>query len=74
MGMEMEATTLEMAPNKSKAVQKLWDKKWFKFLTAKKGYMMQAGQRMDLPAPAIEEAKKKRLFEVLFTMQQTSKQ
>ena len=36
MGMEMEATTLEMAPNKSKAVQKLWDKKWFKFLTAKK--------------------------------------
>ena len=27
--------------------------------------MMQAGQRMDLPAPAIEEAKKKRLFEVL---------
>ena len=24
-----------------------------------KGYMMQTGQRMDLPAPAIEEAKEK---------------
>ena len=26
---------------------------------------MQAGQRMDLPAPAIEESKEKRLFKVL---------
>ena len=65
MGMEMEATTLEMAPNKSKAVQKIMGQEMVQVFDGEKGYMMQAGQRMDLPAPAIEEAKKKRLFEVL---------
>ncbi len=65
MGMEMEATTLEMAPNKSKAVQKVMGQEMVQVFDGEKGYMMQAGQRMDLPAPAIEEAKKKRLFEVL---------
>lgn len=63
--MEMEATTLEMAPNKSKAVQKIMGQEMVQVFDGEKGYMMQAGQRMDLPAPAIEEAKKKRLFEVL---------
>ena len=65
MGMEMEATTLEMAPNKSKSVQKIMGQEMVQVFDGEKGYMMQAGQRMDLPAPAIEEAKKKRLFEVL---------
>jgi zinc protease len=65
MGMDMEATTLEMAPNKSKAVQKIMGQEMVQVFDGEKGYMMQAGQRMDLPAPAIEEAKKKRLFEVL---------
>lgn len=65
MGMEMEATTLEMAPNKSKAVQKIMGQEMVQVFDGEKGYMIQAGQRMDLPAPAIEEAKKKRLFEVL---------
>ena len=65
MGMEIEAITLEMAPNKSKAVQKIMGQEMVQVFDGEKGYMMQAGQRMDLPAPAIEEAKKKRLFEVL---------
>jgi zinc protease len=59
MGMEMEAITLEMAPNKSKAVQKIMGQEMVQVFDGEKGYMMQAGQRMDLPAPAIEEAKKK---------------
>ena len=36
MGMEMEATTLEMAPNKSKAVQKIMGQEMVQVLTAKK--------------------------------------
>ena len=65
MGMEMEAVTLEMAPNKSKAVQKFMGQEMVQLFDGEKGYVMQGGQKMDLPAPAIEEAKKKRLFDAL---------
>ena len=65
MGMEMEAVTSEMAPNKSKAVQKFMGQEMVQLFDGEKGYVMQGGQKMDLPAPAIEEAKKKRLFDAL---------
>ncbi len=65
MGMDMEATTLEMVPNKSKSVQKIMGQEMMQVFDGEKGYMIQGGQKMDLPAPAIEEAKKKRLFEAL---------
>ena len=70
----MEATTLEMAPNKSKTVQKIMGQEMVQVFDGEKGYMMQAGQRMDLPAPAIEEAKKKDYSKCFLTMQQISKQ
>ena len=65
MGMDMEATTLEMVPNKSKSVQKIMGQEMMQVFDGEKGYMIQGGQKMDLPAPAIEEAKKKRLFDAL---------
>jgi zinc protease len=55
-----------MAPNKSKAIQKFMGQEMVQLFDGEKGYMMQGGQKMDLPAPALEEAKKKRMFEALY--------
>lgn len=65
MGMEMSMVTKQMLPNKYRMEQNVMGQQMLQVFDGEKGYFSQAGQKMDLPAPAIEELKNKKLFDAL---------
>lgn len=64
-GMEIITTEKKMAPNKSMSSQSVMGQEVKRVFDGEKGYMSQAGNKMDFPATAIEEMKKQKLFDAL---------
>ncbi|MDO5615323.1 MAG: insulinase family protein [Cruoricaptor ignavus] len=65
-GMDLELTTLQMAPNKMKISQKMMGQDMGgTVFDGEKGYAMQMGQKMDFTAEQVKAMKDKKLFEAL---------
>ncbi|MBP7173847.1 MAG: insulinase family protein [Cloacibacterium sp.] len=65
MGMEISGTEIKMAPNKTKRTQSMMGQESVQVFDGTKGYMTQAGNKMDMPAPMVEKMKEARIIEAL---------
>ncbi len=64
-GMEIVISEKKMAPNKSRMSQSVMGQESSSVFDGEKGYMIQGGQKTDMPAEAIAEMKKSKIFEAL---------
>lgn len=64
-GMDIKVSEKKMAPNKSRVTQSVMGQESVTVFDGLKGFAMQGGQRMDLPAAATEKMKEAKLFDAL---------
>ncbi len=65
MGMDIAGTELKMAPNKSKKTQSVMGQESVQVFDGTKGYMMQGGQKMDMPATVTDKMKDSEIIQAL---------
>ena len=65
MGMEIPGTEIKMAPNKMKRTQSMMGQESIQIFDGTKGYIIQAGNKTDMPAPMIEKMKEAKIIEAL---------
>lgn len=65
MGMEIPGTEIKMAPNKYKRVQNMMGQESSQVFDGTKGFVVQAGNKTDMPASMVDKMKDMKLFEAL---------